>query len=380
MTERPFNTSQTAPAIGTAPEPEPEQAGQICDAILADAYRHGASAIHLTPYRGGLKLHLRIDGSLHSKPRFHERLPDGLGPEIISCMLNRADPDIVSGEIALPRSIEFSRSIEGSQLALRLSVLPTVYGPKLVISMPQDREALVLEVSARTQLEELLQGDGLIVVAAKRRTGRDQTFRALLSGAETNGRSVIAIERNSSPDLDNVVQLQLNTAAGLTHAAATAALEHQDADTILLSELRDPATAFGAFEAAHDGALVIAGINVTTALDATCELLAMGLEPWPLRSTLKAIVEQTAVRTLCPHCDGGCDFCDQTGWTGRTVLSGVVFIEGRLAELIGQGGSPEQLTRAISESGPGSLAHAAQAAVDAGVTTSAEVAHLIAGG
>ena len=246
-----------------------------------------------------------------------------------------------------------------------------------MISIPLAREALVLEVSARTRLEELLQGDGLIVVAAKRKIGRDQTLRTLLASSDTTARSVIAIEQNCKPNLDEVVQLQLNPPAGLTCASAATAIEDQDADTILLTELRDPSTAFGAFQAAHDGALVIAGINANSALEATSEMLAMGLEPWPLGRTLKAIVEQASIRTLCQHCENGCDRCEQTGWLGRTVLSGVVFIEGEIADLIRKGTSPEQLAQAIAQVGSGSLACAAQSAVDAGITTPQEVAHIL---
>ena len=349
------------------------RAGQICDAILADAVKHGAQVVHLTPHRDGLKLQLRINGSLRDKPQFNRRLPDGLRREIIACFLNRANRDIVPGDLALPHSVEFTRSIEGAQLTLRLSALPTVNGPRLVIRMPcpaADIELLALEDAARTRLEELLQGDGLIVVASKRRTGRDRTLRALLAAADTDGRSVIAIEQNSRPDLDDVAQLQINPAAGLTYATAMAGMEYQDADAIVLTELRDPAVAFNAFAAAHDGALVIAGINASSAPAAIGELLAMGLEPWPLGTTLKAIVEHAAVRTLCEH-------CARSGRSGRTVLSGVVFIEGELAELIRTGGSAGQFEQAIAQGGSGSLAHAAQAAVDTGITTPAEVARIL---
>ena len=381
-------------AEAMAPEaPKPDQPGepvdaaqlrlraeQICDAILADAMGQGAQAVHLTPHRDRLKLQLWINSSPHDKPHFGRRLPDDLGREIIACLLDRANLDIAPEDLTVPRRVEFTRSIEGQQLTLRMSAMPTVNGPRLVISIPHrpDDQALVLEDTARIRLEKLLQGDGLIVVASKRKTGRDRTLRALLADADTDGRSVIAIERNSEPYLDDVIQLQINPASGLTFATAMAAMEYQNADTIVLTELRDPATAFGAFDAAHDGALVIAGINANSALTATGELLAMGLEPWPLGTTLKAIVEQTVVRTLCGHCDGGCERCRQTGWSGRTVLSGVVFIEGRLAELIRTGGSSEQFAQAIVQTGPGSLAHAAQAAVDAGITTPAEVAHILA--
>ena len=366
--ELPFPETPQAPPIDAAPPRL--RAGQICDAILADAVKHGARAIHLTPHRDGLKLQLRINGSLRDKPQFNRRLPDGLRREIIACFLNRANRDIAPGDLALPHSVEFTRSIEGSQLTFRLSALPTVNGPRLVIRMPcpaADIELLALEDAARTRLEELLQGDGLIVVASKRRTGRDRTLRALLAAADTDGCSVIAIERNSAPDLDDVVQLQINPAAGLTYAAAMAGMEYQDADAIVLTELRDPAVAFNAFDAAHDGALVIAGINAGSAPAAIGELRAMGLEPWPLASTLKAIVEQAAVRTL--GADGG--------WSGRMVLSGVVFVEGELVELIRTGGLAEQFERAIAQGSPGSLAHAAQVAVDTGITTPAEVARIL---
>ena len=358
-------------------------AGQICDAILADAVKHGARAVHLTPHRDGLKLQLRINGSLRDKPQFNRRLPDGLRREIIACFLNRANLDIAAGDLVVPHSVEFTRSIEGSQLTLRLSALPTVNGPRLVICMPcpvADIELLALEDAARPRLEKLLQGDGLIVVASKRRIGRDLTLRALLAAADTDGRNVIAIEQNSQPELDDVAQIQIDPLVGLTCATAMAAMEDQDADTIILTELRDPATALAAFDAAHDGALVIAGINAISALAAISELLAMGLEPWPLASTLKAIVEQASVRTLCEHCRqsaGGCDLCAQTGWSGRMVLSGVVFVEGQLAELIRTGAADEQFERAIAQIGSGSLAHAAQVAVDTGVTTPAEVARIL---
>ncbi|MCP4379429.1 MAG: Flp pilus assembly complex ATPase component, partial [bacterium] len=308
------------------------------------------------------------------------RLPDGLKREIIADLLNRANPEIVPEDLTTAHSFEFTESVEGSLLALRLSVLPTVNGPRLVIRIPQQPGGpanLVLEPTARGRLEELLQGDGLIVLASKRRTGRDQTLRALLASTDTCGRSIITIEQNSQPSLDDVVQLQIDRSSGLTCAAAMEAMEDQDADTIILAELRDPATALAAFDAAHDGALVVAGVNASSVDGVIDELLAMGIEPWPLGRTLKAIIVQATVRTLCEHCDGGCDRCSQSGWSGRTVLSGVVFVEGKLSELIRSGGTPEQFAQAIAQSDIGSLAHTARQAVDAGITTPDEIARIL---
>ena len=369
-----------APPIDAAPRGDP-RAGQICDAILADAVKQGARAVHLTPQGDGCKLQLRINGSLHDKPHFNDRLPDGLRREIVARFLNLANLDIVPEDLAVPHSVEFVRPIEGAPLTLRLSVLPTVNGPRLVIHMPHRPAAgLGLENAARTRLEKLLQGDGLIVVASKRRTGRDLTLRALLGTTHTDGCSAIAIERNSQPHLDDVVRIKIDRAAGLTCATAMGAMEYQDADVILLTELRDPGTALAAFDAAHDGALVIAGVNANSALGAIRELLAMGLEPWPLAATLKAIVEQASVRTLREHCwqsPGGCGRCGHTGWSGSAVLSGVVFIEGQLVELIRTGAAVKQLELAIVQESSTSLAHTAQAAVNTGLTTPAEIARIL---
>ena len=331
----------SAPRLAEAARPD-LRAGQICDAILADAARQGAQTIGITPHRDHLALQLRTGGVLHEKLNFDRHLSDGLRREIIECLLNRADPDIDPENLTVPHSAEFTQTIDGQDFTLRLSALPTVHGPRLVIHMPcqaADIESLALEDTARARLEKLLQADGLIVVASKRRTGRDLTLRALLNAADIDGRCAIAIEQNSAPDLDNVVQLQINPAAGLTYAAAMAAMEHQDADAIVLTELRDPATALKAFDAAHDGALVIAGINANSASAAITELLAMGIEPWPLGSTLKAIVEQTSLPA--PR--------EQSSRPDRTVLSGVIFVEGQLTEVIRHTGTAEQCDQAITQ-------------------------------
>jgi len=313
------------------------RAEQICDAILADAARSGAQAICLTPHRDHLVLQLRIGGVLRDKLNFDRHLPDGLRRQIITCLLNRAKPDMAPESLTVPLNAEFTRTIDARNFRLRLSALPTVHGPRLVIHMPcqaADLDLLALEDTARARLEKLLQADGLILVASKRRTGRDLTLRALLNAADTDRRNTIAIEQNSAPDLDNVVQLQINPAAGLTYAAAMDAMEHQDANVIVLTELRDPATALKAFDAAHDGALVIAGVNANSASAAISELLAMGLEPWPLGGTLKAIVEQS-------------------GRPDRTVLSSVIFVEGQLADAIRHAGTAAQCDQAIAQAHPG---------------------------
>jgi len=306
------------------------RSGQVCDAILADALDCGAEAVHLTPHSDRLKLQLRIKGVLDDKPHFAGRLPDGLRTDVIACLLALADPDIDPASMTVPHSGEFTRNIGGREITVSLSAMPTTCGPRLVIHMPRqtaDLLQLVGDDSVRTRLGDLLGGDGLIVVAGRRRTGRDEVLRALLAATDTDGCSVLTIEKDPACEDSRIACVRVDPGCGLTWSIAAAAMEAQDPDTILLTELRDPPTALRAFEAAHDGALVLAGINAASASAAIEELLAMGIEPWPLGTTLKAVIEQTSAQAPCR----------------------VVLVEDRLAEAIRKGGTIEQSEQGTCE-------------------------------
>jgi len=123
-----------------APAPDP-RAGQVCDAILADAVKHGAEAIHLTPRGDRLDLQLRIGGVLRDKPHFAGRLPDALKTEIVPAMLTRADPDIDPAAMTAAHHGELTRRIDGREITAHFSALPTANGTRLVIHLPRQAEA-----------------------------------------------------------------------------------------------------------------------------------------------------------------------------------------------------------------------------------------------
>jgi general secretion pathway protein E len=388
-----------SPAYESLPGPletKPDQfadqnlrAAQICDAVLTDAAGRGAQTVHLDPHGGRLLLRLRIDGVLRNKPNFDRNLTSAMQREIVEHLLKLADTQIDPDKITIPIDSGFTMTINEREMALHLSAVPTADGIRLVIHMPSepaDLGLLELENSARANLEKLLQSGGLIVVASKRRTGRDSALQALLTASNMSGTSVLTIGPDCVADIDTISHLRLDPAAGLTYGAASGAIKRQDADTVVLTELRDPTTAWNAFEAAHDGALVIAGANVDSACDAITELRTMGIEPWPLGGTLKAVIEQASVSALCEQCRlrldessyeaVGCDQCGGTGWAGTTILTGIVFVDGRLAELIRAGASSAQVSCEIADSSPWSLANIAQNAVELGVTTRDQAAGL----
>jgi len=371
-----------------APEPSP-RAAQICDALFSDARKQGAETIHFTPYRNGLVLQLRIGGVLRNKPNFSRGLSDSLRGEVVTHLLGLADPSIDAETLRVPIYSEFALEIDSKKLAVRLSGVPTAHGIKLVIRMPRpsvDLKTLALDSPARANLEMLLQAGGLIVVASPQKTARDEALAALLTACNTNDASVLTIGPDIETDIYAVSNLRLDPPAGLTYAAAAGAIADQDADIIVLTELRDPTTAWGAFDAAHDGALVIAGTTAASAREAISEIRAMGLESWPLSRTLKAVVERVPLPVLCEHCRvqtgessfeaPGCEQCEQTGSSSMQVLTGIVFVDGELADLIRSDAPYEQIAETIQETCPDSLASVARQAAADGLIDEAGAAEL----
>ena len=380
------------------PPPSPSQvarqeisAEQVCDAILSDAVKRRAQSVHLTPMADRLGLQLRIDGVLQAEASFDENLTGDRRQEIAELLLKSAVSDIDPEALTVPiNDAEFTRTIDGRELTLTLSALPTTGGVRFVIRTPPapaDMGILGLDDSDQNRLEKLLRSDGLFVVAAKRRSGRDQVIRTLIEASGADRADTIAIARHSTSEIDNAAQVRVDPQTGLTYSAAAAALEHQDADTIVLAELRDPNTALDAFEAAHDGALVIAGSNASSASGVIGELSDMGVEAWPMGRSLRAVIERASVKTLCPECrkqgddsswtPQGCDICGQTGWAGNSILTGIVFIEGQLAELVRTGAPNREIGQAIGQSARSSLANSVKQAVTEGMITPDQAASIL---
>jgi len=366
---------------------------QIADAILADAIRCGAQALHLTPRREGLALQLRLGGLLHDKVHFSRRLPQGLGPKLLAHLMALAGLD---PNTPLPKSADFVRFVEGREARLHLSAVPTIHGPRIVIHLPQPPAAqgllqLGMGETDRQRIEQILSGGGMVVVAAPRRPGPGGMLRALLAAADTADRSVVAVEKTAGPEVQGAARMRIDPGAGMTYAVALEAMGDQDADVILVGELRDPLTAAAALEAAHDGALVLAGMNVPGAPGAVGELLAMGLEPWPLAAAMQAVIEQAALRMLCDHCKkpaeqgtglaactaAGCDHCAHTGYRGEIHLAAVLYVEGEVADAVRRGAPADQIAQAAERAGMRSLRQLALKEIRRGFSSPEEIARVL---
>ena len=398
-----------APARVAADAPPPAgPADQVIQAIVADAVVRGASAVHLERRGPALHLHLRLGGLLHEKPSFERRLPKGLGPELVAQLTSRAnffDCDSVPGSsapAAAARFGEFEIVVQGKPMRVGLSAVATVAGERIVLRILEpavaagDLAAIGFSPEAAAEMNALLAAPhGLILAACPPRNDLDRTLRTAAAHL-ADDRAVFCLERRQDVSLQGVAHCICGGPRGLEWSQAVSAAVAQDADAIVVADICDPRVAIAAVEAAADGALVCAGVRSDTAAGAIDTFTKMGVDPWAVASTLRGVLAQRTVRTLCDECKKrmrataralasigmerrevdfplfeprSCGRCGGVGYLGQAMLASVRRIDESHAEKIrrGLGGG-----KAI---GPGSadLFDAALAHLRAGTTTVAEL-------
>ena len=390
--------------------PAPGRAEQVAEAILADAVARGASHVHLETSPDGPVLHVRIDGVLRPKPRFGDRLPDELAPALIEALLGWAG--VAPSEAHRPRSGRFARTIDGGEVTFELSSLPTTHGPRLVLAVRDarapapDLAQLDLPAEAREALcGALARPDGgLVLVAGPSYAAAGPVLGAMASFVAAQGRSVLTVEADASGPLPGSCRSRVEPLEGYTFSDAAAAMLAQDADAMLVAQLRDPRTATAALEAALAGRTVLAGVRAATAGEAIDLLTEMDLEPWPLSSALSAVAAVRTVRRLCDACKQtaevpadqaaglgidpaplagrlcravGCARCGGTGYAGVLRLISVLVPDEGIRRLVRSRAGVAALAAAGREGGVEALRRLAARRLADGQTTLAEVARVL---
>ncbi|MCE5279006.1 MAG: helix-turn-helix domain-containing protein [Planctomycetaceae bacterium] len=374
------------PGIPDAAETVPAElpAAQVLDAILRKALVSRATELVLQPSGGSLSLQLRIDGVMHAKDSFAQRLPAALVAELPRYLLEQAHLD--AGAAAV-RKAPFVRALDGQQVALELTAVPAAVGCTLICRLPAPSSvaAGLADLLAAEELATLRRlshsGGGLILIAAAPRGGRDTLLQAMAGDVPLEGALAFA--------LGGAINGYIPCPAGAMAA------DLGDADVAVVAELTDAATAKSAFDLARGGALVLAGITADSAAAATDILTETVGAGWATASTLKAVVAVRSARRLCPHCRRrvvleaaelpaalstlgggttyepvGCAQCAHTGYSGRVLLTDVTEIAGPAAAALRQGTSP------ISQEHPPFMQSAVRCAA-AGETSIAELARVL---
>jgi type IV pilus assembly protein PilB len=377
--------------------PPPGRDGRIIrmvNQIFEQAFRAGASDIHVEPLEDGCKIRLRIDGALNEiNPP-----PAPLFIPIVSRLKVLAKMDIA--EKRLPQDGSIALRSGDKRIDLRVSTVPTIHGEKVVIRI-LDKSAIPLQLAqlglnerqSNDLIESIAAPHGLMLVTGPTGSGKSTTLYACLSLLNKLDKNICTVEDPVEYKFKGMNQIQVKSQIGLTFAGALRAFMRQDPDIIMVGEVRDQETAEICLRAALTGHFVLSTLHTNDALAAIHRLQDMGIEPFLLASTLRVLEAQRLIRRLCERCKEpydcqpdmarlygfeagqplfrpvGCDSCRSTGYRGRVGIFEVVRINGRMANLI-QTRTPEpELRAAAREQGMTLLGDSALEKVRQGITS-----------
>ncbi len=375
---------------------------KLVNLIISQAIHDRASDIHIEPEHKSLQVRYRIDGILH------EALspPKHLQAAIISRLKILAQLDIAESRV--PQDGRFQVTVQGREIDIRVSTLPTVYGENVVLRL-LDKSSLMLNLEElgfepeplRLFKEMLASSYGVILVSGPTGSGKTTTLYSALQTINTPDKNIITIEDPVEYRLKRIRQSQVNVKAGLTFASGLRSILRQDPDVIMVGEIRDQETAKIAVEAALTGHLVLSTIHTNDAPGGLTRLTEMGVEPFLTASATIGIVAQRLVRKLCEQCKKpyqpnsialkelnlkneivkdvvlyrgeGCSACRNTGYKGRLGIYEVMTINQEIQELALSHSASAQIKRAAFRNGMRSLRQDGLAKALKGVTSLEEV-------
>lgn len=344
---------------------------RLINGLIAQAAKRKASDIHVEPYESRLSVRVRIDGVLQ------EVL--SLSPKVTSRLVSRikvmARLDIA--EKRIPQDGRISLTIGGKSLDVRVSTLPAQYGERVVLRLLDktqehfgiDQLGMTLPVRECFR-RAISEPNGIILVCGPTGSGKTTSLYAGLTSLNDQSRNILTVEDPVEYALEGVGQTQVNTKVGMTFAAGLRAILRQDPDVVMVGEIRDPETASIAVQASLTGHLVLSTLHTNSAVSAVTRLRDMGVEPFLLSSTVKAIMAQRLVRQLCSACKTsaplgdreirllrplspelktvfvaqGCDTCGQTGYTGRLGIYEVLVVDDIVRGLIHDDATEEDIS------------------------------------
>ena len=389
-------------------EEESEQAPvvKLVNLILTDAIKRSASDIHIEPYEKEYRVRYRIDGILYEM--MHPPLK--LKEAITSRCKIMAKLDIAEKRLPQDGRIKIKTKISGrtKDLDYRVSVLPTLFGEKIVMRL-LDKDKLMLDMaklgfepeSLRKFEQAILKPYGMVLVTGPTGSGKTNTLYSALQRINTPEVNIITAEDPVEFNLSGINQVQMREQIGLNFAASLRSFLRQDPNIILVGEVRDFETAEVAIKAAMTGHLVLSTLHTNDAPSSISRLMNMGIEPFLVATSVHLIAAQRLVRKICSFCKEplelppaaltqigfseheartlklfrgrGCDRCSNTGYKGRVGLYEVLEIDDEMREMILSGASSFELRHKAVQNGMMTLRGSGLQKIRDGVTTIDEV-------
>ena len=377
----------------------------IVNRIILYASKHNASDIHFDPREDCMMIRMRMDGRL----RNHARVPKMYEKNLATRVKLISKMNIT--ETRVPQDGAIKGVVDGKELDMRVSALPTNEGEKIVVrlldysSSLEGMASLGFSSSNLKKVQRMLDiPNGIILVTGATGSGKSTTTYSMLQELNTEDRNIITVEDPVEMNIEGINQVHVNSEIGLTFAAALRSILRQDPNVILIGEIRDSETAQIAVRAAITGHLVLSTIHTNNSLSTIERLLDMDVERYLLSTALNGIISQKLARTLCPHCKKlrpttnyekqifskvlgkdikevyepvGCSKCNN-GFKGRIAIQEVLFITDRLRELISDENlDKEDLKKAVYDSDTTTLLQDALEKVIEGHTTFKEIYRVV---
>jgi type IV pilus assembly protein PilB len=376
--------------------------------LLVEAYRRGASDIHIEPYESEVAVRLRVDGLLSEFGRLPLRLRESVAARVkILAKLDIAERRLPQGGRLRVRVRE---DHESRDLDFRVSCLPTLWGEKIVLRL-LDQTRLMLDMAglgfepfslARFEAA-IARPYGIVLVTGPTGSGKTNTLYSALASLNRRETNIMTAEDPVECHLRGVNQVQIRESVGLTFAAALRELLRQDPDVIMVGEIRDYETAEIAVKAALTGHLVLSTLHTNDAPSTVSRLVNMGVEPFLVGTAVHLVQAQRLVGRVCASCKTdvtaetherallaagfapdeleqlrlyrglGCAACGGSGYKGRVGLYETLEMSERIRELVMTAASPIEIRRAAIEEGMLTLRASGLEKIRRGITTLEEV-------
>ncbi len=381
---------------------------KLVNSVIAQSVDDSASDIHFEPQAKELMVRFRIDGVLHEIMSIPRRMQNG----VISRLKIMAELDIA--ERRVPQDGRIGLMVGGRPIDMRVATLPTVYGEKIVMRL-LDKSNVMLDLEDLGFAEKALKRFqksfskpyGAILVTGPTGSGKSTTLYAALNILNSPEKNIITVEDPVEYRLTGINQVQVNTRAGMTFAAALRSILRCDPDIVMVGEIRDRETALIAVESALTGHLVLSTLHTNDAPGALSRLTEMGIEPFLTSSAVDAVLAQRLARRLCSQCKEpytatkemlrkndfppevcdrddvvlyrakGCSRCNNTGYKGRLGLYEVMIVSEAIRRLTVERKSADEIGRVAAAEGMKSLREDGIDKVLLGMTSVEEIARVI---
>ena len=377
---------------------------EIVNEIMVDASKRGASDIHFDPLENFMKIRIRIDGLLHD----YAEVPNTIKKNLITRI------KIISGmnitESRLPQDGAIKATLQGVNLDLRVSCIPTSEGEKIVIRILDYSMSLAgleslgfSEENYKKVLQMINIPDGIILITGATGSGKSTTVYSMLQRLNNEETNIITVEDPIEMNIEGINQIQTNSEIGLTFSNALRSILRQDPNVIMIGEIRDTETAKIAVRSSITGHLVLSTLHTNDSLNTIERLLDMDVERYLLASSLEGIISQKLARRLCPHCRhlrptnqyekllfknvlnkdvnevytaDGCEKCGN-GYSGRIAIHEVLLMSQEIKDAISEGIKREELRELVYNTDVTSLLQDGLQKILQGLTSLEELLKLI---